>query len=240
MYLADGIMFKLLHHTTVVFDFISAIIESNASRTSNVLITGRSMILKMPPSTIMAWFTLVISLSGNVVAQNQNPTMRPTLSPTPIGNQACPYNYSLPSNLTLNGLTSPQIDGYINRTGDGIGDTEASWNGTEYNGFLQLNMHTAGEFTKPVMGKAFLGYDCNSKILCVAAYLLAGDTCSVEESDDSWVEFTDGSPIIKLQASSPGANFKYVKYAGGTTGNTIGKLYILICNIDLILLFTPL
>ncbi len=126
-------------------------------------------------------------------------------------------------------MTSPQIDGYISRTGDGIGDTEASWSGTEYDGFLQLNMHTAGVFTQPMMGKAFLGYDCNSKILCVAAYLLAGDTCSVEESDDdSWVEFTGGSPTIKLQASSPGANFKYVKYAGGTTGNTIGKLYILI------------
>jgi hypothetical protein len=147
----------------------------------------------------------------------------------PFVNQECPYTYSLPSNLTLNGLTSPQIDGYISRTGDGIGDTEASWSGTEYDSFLQLNMHTAGDFTKPVMGKAFLGYDCSSKILCVAAYLLAGDTCSVEESNaDSWVEFTDGSPAVKLQALSTGANFKYVKYNGGTTGNTIGKSYILI------------
>ena len=72
MNLADGIMSKLLHDATVVFDVISAIIESKTSRTSDVLITGRSMILKMPPSTIMVWFTLVISLSGNVVARNQN------------------------------------------------------------------------------------------------------------------------------------------------------------------------
>jgi hypothetical protein len=176
------------------------------------------------------------------IDNTNKPTRKPTANPSasslgsaaptsaPFVNQECPYKYSLPSNLTLNGLILPQIDGYISRTGDGIGDTDPSWSGTEYNGFLQLNMHTAGVFNKPVMGKAFLGYDCNSKILCVAAYLLAGDTCSVEESDaDSWVEFISADiPALKVKASSPGANFKYVKYNGGTTGNTIGKLYILI------------
>jgi hypothetical protein len=86
-------------------------------------------------------------------------------------------------------------------------------------------MHIAGVSTKPLMGKASIGYDCNSKLLCVAAYLLADDACSVEVSDDdSWVEFTDGSPTEKLHRTSRGANFQYVKYSGGTTGNPIGKL----------------
>jgi hypothetical protein len=142
--------------------------------------------------------------------------------------------YTLPSNLTLDGVTSPRIDGYINRTGDGIGDTSdddddddalSNWNGNEYDGFLQLNMYIAGVSTKPMMGRAFLGYDCNSKMLCVAAHLLVNDVCSVEVSDDdSWVEFTDGSPNTKLHRTSSGANFQYVKYSGGTTGNPIGKL----------------
>jgi hypothetical protein len=133
--------------------------------------------------------------------------------------------YTLPSNLTLDGVTSPKIDGYINRTGDGIGDTLVNWNGTEYDGFLQLNMYIAGVSTKPIMGKAFVGYDCNSKILCVAAHLLANDACSVEVSnEESWVEFTDGSPTTKLHRTSNGANFQYVKYSGGTTGNPIGEL----------------
>jgi hypothetical protein len=93
-------------------------------------------------------------------------------------------------------------------------------------------MYIAGDFNKPVMSKAFLGYDCNSKILCVAAYLLptllADDTsCSVVENDgESWVEFTDGSPAVKLYETSSGANFTYVKYAGGTTGKTIGAFCV--------------
>ena len=74
-----------------------------------------------------------------------------------------------------------------------------------------------------MMGRAFVGYDCNSKMLCVAAYLLANDACSVEVSDDdSWVEFTNGSPTEKLHRTSSGANFQYVKYSGGTTGTPIG------------------
>lgn len=132
--------------------------------------------------------------------------------------------YNLPSQLALDGVTSPKIDGYINRTGDGIGDTLVNWNGNEYDGFLQLNMHIAGVFTKPIMGTAFVGYDCKSKLLCMAAYLLANDACSVEVNDEeSWVELTDGNPAEKLHRTSNGANFQYVKYSGGTTGNPIGK-----------------
>jgi hypothetical protein len=43
--------------------------------------------------------------------------------------------HTLPSHLYLDGVTVPRIDGYINRTGDGIGDNLANWNGTEYEGF---------------------------------------------------------------------------------------------------------
>jgi hypothetical protein len=159
----------------------------------------------------------------------QPSTMKPTSTTTPSNNVCVPsLTYTLPSQLTLDGITSPKIDGYINRTGDGIGDTTAlsnNWNGTEYDGFLQLNMYIAGVSTKPMLGKAFVGYDCNSKMLCVAAHLLANDACSVEISDeDSWVEFTDGSPTAKLHRTSNGANFHYVKYSGGTTGTPIGKL----------------
>jgi hypothetical protein len=161
-------------------------------------------------------------------------TIKPTFTTTTTSVCVPSLTYTLPSNLTLDGVTSPKIDGYINRTGDGIGDDSgddddnddalSNWNGTEYDGFLQLNMYIAGVSTKPIMGKAFIGYDCNSKMLCVAAHLLANDVCSVEVSDEeSWVEFTDGSPTTKLHRMSSGANFQYVKYSGGTTGNPIGK-----------------
>ena len=121
-------------------------------------------------------------------------------------------------------VTVPRIDGYINRTGDGIGDNLANWNGTEYEGFLQLTMYTAGVGSKPPMGRAYIGYDCNNKLLCIAAHLLANDTCSVEVSDEeTWVEFTDGSPTARLKQSSSGASFQYVKFSGGSTGATIGK-----------------
>jgi hypothetical protein len=196
--------------------------------------------LKITMAGPLTTFTLKY-ISGSI----QNGTAQPMLSSGLIQNRTaqrihlsnmvfelgilsrvCAYNYSLPSNLTLNGVTSPQIDGYINQTGDSIGDTLGNWSGTEYKGFLQLNMHNAGNFNKELRGKAFLGYDCNSKMLCVAAHLLANDMCSVEEDDgESWVEFYDGSPTVKLQANSVGlsTNFKYVKYDGGTTGKTIGK-----------------
>ena len=132
--------------------------------------------------------------------------------------------HTLPSHLYLDGVTVPRIDGFINRTGDGIGDNLANWNGTEYEGFLQLTMYTAGVASKPPMGRAYIGYDCNNKLLCIAAHLLANDTCSVEVSDEeTWVEFTDGSPTARLKQSSSGASFQYVKYSGGSTGATIGK-----------------
>jgi hypothetical protein len=132
----------------------------------------------------------------------------------------------LPSQLNLDGVASPRIDGYINMTGDGIGDNLTNWNGTEYDGFLQLDMFTAGVSSKPLMGRAYIGYDCNQRLLCIAAHLLANDTCNVEENNpDSWVEFTEGGLIAKLHESTSGANFRYVKYSGGSTGRTIGTRY---------------
>jgi len=132
--------------------------------------------------------------------------------------------YDLPLHLSLDGVTSPRIDGYINRTGDGIGDNLANWNGTEYEGFLQLDMFIAGWDLRGLMGRAYIGYDCNNKVLCIAAHLLANDTCGVEMSDaNTWVEFTKGSPSVKLKQTSSGARFQYVKYSGGNTGTAIGK-----------------
>ncbi len=104
-----------------------------------------------------------------------------------------------------------------------MGDDLTNWNGTEYAGFLQLDMFTAGVSSKPLMGRAYIGYDCNDRLLCIAAHLLVNDTCNVEESDESsWVEFTGGSPSAKLHQSSSGASFQYVKYSGGNMGRTIG------------------
>ena len=85
-------------------------------------------------------------------------------------------------------------------------------------------MFTAGWDLRGLMGRAYIGYDCNNKVLCIAAHLLANDTCGVEMSDAStWVEFTQGSPSVKLKQTSSGARFQYVKYSGGNTGTAIGK-----------------
>ena len=71
VYLADGIMSKLLLYAAVVFNAILSRIKSSVSDscTSNALISGRTMILRMQRSTIMVCFALVGYFVGHVEAQ---------------------------------------------------------------------------------------------------------------------------------------------------------------------------
>ena len=127
------------------------------------------------------------------------------------------------------------IDGYVKLTGDGLGEANALWLGTEYSPtyFTAIPMYNGGKNNDPntdQIGMARLGYDCTDNILCIAAYLdetyfNGASGCSVVEADaDSWVRFTDNNGYPKLkQTSDPlKTSFEYIKYPDAN-GKTIGK-----------------
>lgn len=132
-------------------------------------------------------------------------------------------------------MNRPFIDGYVKLTGDGLGEADTNWLGTEYTGFTEMLMYNGGKnIPNTEIGIARLGYDCTNNILCIAAYLneayFVPSDCSVEESDDnSWVRFTDTNSYTKLKQSSIPASktsFVYIKYPGAN-GRTIGKCFLL-------------
>ena len=130
------------------------------------------------------------------------------------------------------------IDGYVKLTGDGLGEANALWLGTEYSPtyFTAIPMYNGGKNNDPntdQIGMARLGYDCTDNILCISAYLHetyfdGASGCSVVESnDDSWVRFTDDNGYTKLkQTSDPvKTSFMYIKYPAAN-GKTIGKCFL--------------
>ena len=155
---------------------------------------------------------------------------------------ACPNRtpiYDIPFSLDLSvgGANTPDIDGYVAQTGDGLGDSYTLWIGGEYSSFADIPMYNGGKNNDttspptPVIGKAWIGYDCTQNILCVAAYLndesyFAGPSnCAVVESDDeSWVRFTDDNGYPKLKRLDA-TSFSYIKYPGVLLGGdrTIGE-----------------
>jgi hypothetical protein len=158
-----------------------------------------------------------------------------TNPPTPQPACADPTKYTLvPSGLNLD--TNPVFDAKINMNGDGLLDnptTTDGWNGTEYTGFLSIPMYNGGKNddlpNTPAIGNAYLGYDCTTSKLCVAAYLniatyFVGQNCQVVMSpDSSWVSINDENNKYKDTTASV-VNFKYVKYPNGLESDrTIGK-----------------
>ena len=100
------------------------------------------------------------------------------------------------TNIELDGLIKPLIDGKIDLLGDGWGDSITGWNGTEYTDFEFVPMYEAGISTRDSVGDALIGYDCSKTLLCVAAYLqienfTTGNNVDVSQTD-TYVEF--GSP----------------------------------------------
>jgi hypothetical protein len=154
-----------------------------------------------------------------------NPTQPPTTND-------CLAAYPL-SNLELDGLTKPNIDGKIDILGDGWGDSAgiSGWDGSEYFDFTMLPMYESGDQsgknTSSEDGIAFIGYDCNNTRFCVAVYLTynssANANCTVNEIDDE--NFVQVGIKTMLKKSTNGAQFAYVKYSHGDNSNdpTIGK-----------------
>lgn len=109
---------------------------------------------------------------------------RPQTSPTtapPTNSATCPDrtpNFRWSSlDLGVGGSNSPVINGYVERTGDGVGEgppIDLLWSGVEYTGFTNIPMYNGGknnDDNTAVIGQAWLGYDCTDNILCIAAYL---------------------------------------------------------------------
>jgi hypothetical protein len=125
----------------------------------------------------------------------------------------------------------PDINGMIDQKGDGLLDLKIGWNGTEYDGFKSLLMYNGGKNndfpnTLPI-GNSFIGYDCTTKKLCVAAYLndeiLFGPSfdCVVEPLiSSSWVSIDENRNKL---TSANADSFMYVKYPNGFIDRTIGE-----------------
>lgn len=92
--------------------------------------------------------------------------------------------------LTINSGDRPKIDGVISMSGDGVYDSNG-WTGDEYGSFTKLDMWNQGNEGKELWATGFIAYDCQNKILCVAAHLnedLLHD--SIPQSDAySWIRF---------------------------------------------------
>jgi hypothetical protein len=178
--------------------------------------------MAIQPSTVLTFFTAVACFSGHAHAGDLE-AAKPTAP--------CYGSNSLPKTY-LDGVTSPFINGNINQAGDGWGDNILGWNGTEYPNFsfVQVYMYVsgdqAGDGKSLLAGQAFVGF--GYPYLCVAAYLDyttdGNNDCAVVESDaSSWVNYNTNYPRDKLKESTAGANFKYVRYSGATSGRVIGK-----------------
>jgi hypothetical protein len=132
--------------------------------------------------------------------------------------------------MNFDGLTNPVIDGKIDSNHDGWGDSTPGWNGSEYTNFLILPMYVSGDQSgknsSSKDGFAFIGYDCNNALFCVAAYLdysTQNENCTVNENNED--TFVQVGNTKKLKAYTNDANFAYVKYTGDviSTNRTIGK-----------------
>ncbi|KAL3786068.1 hypothetical protein ACHAW5_007994 [Stephanodiscus triporus] len=226
-HIAEGIedfLLSLALYAAVLFAVISMMIYKilGATCPSKFIVSGRGK-TAIQPSTVLTFFTAVACFSGHAHAQEIEAA--PKSVPAP-----CYGSYSLPE-TSLDGVMHPFINGTIDQAGDGWGENIKGWNGTEYPtiSFVQVYLYISGDQngqgTSALAGQAFVGF--GFPYLCVAAYLdnttTANTNCNVEESADSaWVNYNTNNED-KLKNSTPGANFRYVKYSSGTSGRTIGK-----------------
>ena len=140
------------------------------------------------------------------------------------------HTFSIPLlDLSLTSNKRPTVDGYIHAQ--------------EYASYLELPMFNGGkngQHGSPLqqsnrIGTAYLAYDCNSDIVCVAAfldeaYLAAKPWVQVEQLDDeSWVRFGPNGGETKLKESNSDV-FQYVR-KWSDAGSIIG--YEGCWNIDL-------
>ena len=131
----------------------------------------------------------------------------------------------------------------INQDGDGLLDIPPmpGWSGTEYNGFITLPMYNAGRNNdgSPQIGNSFVGYDCVTGKLCVAAYLLQpyldDNGCSIViDSASSWISINGDKDFFVPNTNDP-PNSMYVKlppdssFPGGRPISKKGRHNIGIC-----------
>ena len=136
------------------------------------------------------------------------------------------HTFDLPLlDLSDESAIRPNIDGRINQSGDGIGDSPPieGWTSTEYSQFLELPMFNGGKNgkngspfeQKGRIGTAYLAYDCANEIVCVSAHLDASflesnPSIQVDQLDhESWISFGENSDSSKLKASNAD-EFMYV------------------------------
>jgi hypothetical protein len=157
----------------------------------------------------------------------------------PEDNGFCPAGgHTLPISLldlSPGGTNRPSMDGKIDRSGDGIGDSPIidgwtgehlndGWDGVEYNQFTELPMFNGGKNGvggSPLsysgrIGTAYIAYDCSSSIVCAAAHLNAdfldmNPQAMLQMNDsESWIRFgPDGATKLK---ESNADEFSYVTH----------------------------
>jgi hypothetical protein len=141
-------------------------------------------------------------------------------SATPDG-----YRHNL---IFLNLNIRPNINGTIDQSGDSLLDTSDppgfGWNGNEYDLFLLLQMYIGGKNNDDasLVGRAYVGYDCSTSRLCVAAYLdnedlfktaTPGRNCTIVKSSDStWVSYDNGVDQGVKYKEADAFAFKYVEF----------------------------
>jgi hypothetical protein len=107
--------------------------------------------------------------------------------------------------------------------GDGLYDLYSGWDGKEYFNFQSIPMFNGGknnESDKEVqMATAYIAYDCEEEIVCVAAVLNAtfmanNPTVTVDEDEDeSWIRFGPNEGETKLNSVNA-FTFSYIHKPG--------------------------
>lgn len=156
-----------------------------------------------------------------------SPTRSPTERCCPANDGTCPddkFTFVMPLlDLSPGSDYEPFINGTIDLGGDGLYDGLFGWSGTEYLNFTAIPMFNGGKNNQPrreeSIGTAYLAYDCEEEIVCVAAVLNAtfmanNPTVTVDEDEDeSWIRFGPNEGETKLNSVNA-FTFSYIHKPG--------------------------
>ncbi|KAL7483894.1 hypothetical protein ACHAW6_009534, partial [Cyclotella cf. meneghiniana] len=117
--------------------------------------------------------------------------------------------------LSVSSPYRPTIDGIISKESAHL----YTWEGFEYDDFTVLDMYVAGNPTKPVVAAAYIAYDCENNILCLAAHLLNASIAIaefdhiVQDTASAWIRFGPDTSAPQLHILDPdpnGSNTSYI------------------------------
>ena len=164
--------------------------------------------------------------SGEPMLQPSNvPSAEPSSGPTPfcmnkVDQEYCEVEYlprfrkSVPEDLDLDSVGTDR-PGFVSELFDN----------SDFGSYLRLGMFDNGhndDATTPCIGNAWIGYDCENKILCAAArinpnYMEADSLCKVQTRRTSRVQFTTNTGLLNLNETNSD-EFKYTKLSGENSG----------------------